>query len=139
MGYYTDYELELQGKGPIYDRLKEKAYDIELCYSRSLEQVITDGLSEVKWYDHEEDLNSVSKDWPNVMFVLTCLGEDGERWRVYSMNGVAQKVPGKVLYEEPDYSKFPYRQGAEEKARAERKAELQAALEKVQAELDKLG
>ncbi len=139
MGYYTDYELELKGRGPIFDRLKEKAYDVELCYSRSLEQVLTDGLNEVKWYGHEEDLNNVSKDWPNVIFILTCLGEDGERWRVYSMNGVAQRVDGKVVYEEPDFLKFPYIEGAEEKAKAERKAELEASLAKVQAELDKLG
>jgi hypothetical protein len=139
MGYYTDYELEIEGNGPIYDKLMEKAHDIELAYSRSVEEVLRNGLMEVKWYSHEDDLREVSKDWPNVMFMLNCRGEDGRMWRVYSRNGVAQKVDGRMVFDEPDLDRLPYIPGAEDKARAERKAELQAALAKVQAELDKLG
>jgi len=138
MGYYSDYDLELVGSGPIYDKLKEEAHNIELAYRHSLEDVLRNGLHEVKWYQHEEDLNTISKNWPNVMFVLNCQGEDGEMWRVYSKNGVSQTVKARVTYDEPD-DRFPHIEGAEEKAKAERKAELQAALEKVQAELDKLG
>ncbi|AVD99284.1 hypothetical protein SEA_BILLNYE_84 [Streptomyces phage BillNye] len=141
MGYYSDYELELRGKGPIYNRLKDNAHNIDAAgvYNRSLEELINDGLYEVKWYSHAEDIAAISKDWPNVMFVLSAVGEDNERWRVYAMNGKHQKVNGRTVYDDPDMSQFDYLDEAEIQAKEERKAELKAMLKKVQDELDSLG
>ncbi|QIN94075.1 hypothetical protein PP459_gp158 [Streptomyces phage Wakanda] len=140
MGYYSDYELEIRGKGPIFQRLKDTAHDIDAAgvYNRSLEELINNGLSEVKWYSHEEDIAAISKNWPNVMFVLSALGEDGEQWRVYAMNGKSQNVKGRTVFDDPDMSKFDYLDEAEIQAKEERKAELQAMLRKLQAELDSL-
>ncbi len=140
MGYYSDYELEIRGQGPIFNRLKDVAHDIDAAgvYNRSLEDLINDGLSEVKWYSHAEDIAAISKNWPNVMFVLSASGEDGEQWRVYAMNGTSQRVSGRVIFDDPDMSKFDYLDEAEVKAKEERKAELQEMLRKVQAELDSL-
>lgn len=140
MGYYSDYELEIRGKGPIFHRLKDTAHDIDAAgvYNRSLEDLMNDGLSEVKWYSHQEDITDISKSWPNVMFVLSALGEDGEQWRVYAMNGTSQRVKGRTVFEDPDMAKFDYLDEAEIQAKEERKAELQEMLRKVQAELDSL-
>ena len=140
MGYYSDYELEIRGKGPIFNRLRDTAHDIDAAgvYNRSLEELMNNGLSEVKWYSHEEDIANISKSWPNVMFVLSASGEDGEQWRVYAMNGTSQRVSGRVVFDDPDMSKFDYLDEAEIIAKEERKAELKAMLKKVQDELDSL-
>lgn len=140
MGYYSDYELEIRGKGPIFARLKDTAHDIDAAgvYNRSLEELMNDGLSEVKWYSHQEDIAHISKSWPNVMFVLSAVGEDGACWRVYAMNGDSQRVDGRVVYDDPDMSKFTYLDEAELRAKEERKAELKAMLAKIQDELDSL-
>jgi len=141
MGYYTNYTLEVSGKGPIYDRLMREASEIvpNDTYGHSLKDLMNEEVSSIKWYSYRDDMSEVSLQWPNVIFTLKCIGEDHEMWVVHFMNGTYQKSEAKIVYDDPDPAVLRYIPGAEEKVIAERKAELQATLAKVQAELDKLG
>jgi len=52
----------------------------------------------IKWYDHEKDMGYLSEEFPGILFSLECLGEDGERWMIYALNGATQKVNPEIVY-----------------------------------------
>jgi len=52
----------------------------------------------IKWYDHEKDMGYLSEEFPGILFSLDCLGEDGERWMIYALNGATQKVNPEIVY-----------------------------------------
>jgi len=52
----------------------------------------------IKWYDHEKDMGHLSEEFPDILFSLDCLGEDGERWMIYALNGATQKVNPEIVY-----------------------------------------
>lgn len=43
-----------------------------------------------KWYDSEEHLIILSREWPGTLFSLDCEGEDGERYITFFRNGKSQ-------------------------------------------------
>lgn len=54
-----------------------------------------------KWYDHEEDIISVSKKFNGVLFVLTGHGEDRDDiWKKYFYNGQMQVANAKITFDE---------------------------------------
>lgn len=141
MGYYTNYTLEIKGKGPIYDRLMSQL-DTEVPnenYGYSLEAFVNDRAESIKWYDYKEDMATLSLGWPNVLFTLKCIGEDHEMWVVHFMNGTSQESKARIAFDDPDPKVLRYIPDAELKAVQERKAELKAQLDKIKAELDSLG
>jgi hypothetical protein len=45
-------------------------------------------MDECSWYEHEEDLLKISKDYPEVVFIIDGKGEDsGDIWREFYLNG----------------------------------------------------
>jgi hypothetical protein len=52
----------------------------------------------IKWYDHEKDMGDLSEEFPDILFSLNCLGEDGERWMIYALNGATQEVKPEIVY-----------------------------------------
>lgn len=97
MGYYTNYELTAeicpgntdpeslaeavaQIDGGIFDQW---SYDTWTCNA--------------KWYSQEEDMWHLSKQFPDVMFVLFGDGEDGDdQWREYWQNGSMQHCHAEI-------------------------------------------
>lgn len=76
MGYYSDYTLEVDSgdeqehMDQISDMVGYNVFD-----------------DQVKWYDHVEDLQSYSLNFPEIVFILYCYGEDNASWRVICRNG----------------------------------------------------
>jgi len=55
-------------------------------------------LQSIKWYDHQKDMGHLSEEFPGVLFSLNCLGEDGEQWVIYALNGATQEVKPEIVY-----------------------------------------
>lgn len=89
MGYHTDYMLNIHGKG------WEKIYD------DVLQKIDQGDLISCKWYDHADDMIKISKEYPNHIFKLYGVGENGDDiWAKYFMNGEMQFEPTKIIYPE---------------------------------------
>jgi hypothetical protein len=52
----------------------------------------------IKWYDYEKDMGHLSEQFHGVLFSLNCLGEDGEQWVIYALNGATQEVKPEIVY-----------------------------------------
>lgn len=118
MGYYTKFELEIQGdmdrwvKGT--DR-KGNTVEVNLGLdTSSILQEIKD-LSgyhdtfeeEVKWYDHETHMREISRRYPTALFILTGKGEEpGDLWRAYFQNGLCQREEAVIVYGSFDPSRL---------------------------------
>lgn len=92
--YAFKYELE--------DFVKNEEVESEIRYELSL-----DGDDECKWYDNEDDMCLLSKEFPDVLFKLHGEGENNEDiWNKYFMNGKMQYCPAKIIYEPFDKNKL---------------------------------
>lgn len=101
MGYYTSHNLDIIGGH--YDILAE----IIEGYSDTFYGLDTDGspLDSVKWYSHEEDMRKVSKQYPELVFKLRGEGEEsGDIWVEYYKNGLMQRCPAKITFDDYDES-----------------------------------
>ena len=130
MGYYTYYSMEvldIDNKGYdsykiakyMLDKQKESdrfyafKYDLENFVkkenikSRADDRLLLDSGDEYKWYDNEEDMRLLSKEFPDILFKLYGKGEDNEDiWNKYFMNGKMQYCPVKMMFEPFDKSKL---------------------------------
>lgn len=89
MGYYTGYKLTTSEE---YD-LHYKQIGIESGYSNPFEDTI-------KWYEHESDMRSYSKKYPDVLFTLNGEGEEsGDIWIEYYKNGLMQRTKAKLMFD----------------------------------------
>lgn len=104
MGYYTSHTLDIQQEKPYYDKkvliklFRENYEDARFAIDEDGE-----AYEEVKWYSSVNNLTEFSINFPHAIFVLDCLGEDGERWRNYVSNGKSQEVRPKLIYPEFDW------------------------------------
>ena len=129
MGYYTRYSMEVQdidNKG--YDSYKIAKYMLDkqkesnkfYVFKYELEDFVENedatsgvdyGLSfgdnEYKWYDNEEDMRLLSKEFPDILFKLHGEGEDNKDiWDKYFMNGKMQYCSAKIIYSPFDKTKL---------------------------------
>lgn len=114
MGYYTYYTMEAYDtttKTPLSEE-KEK----EIC-ERLMEiskGAIYDGdrfwkcLDDtLKWYNHKEDMIALSKEFPDVIFMLEGEGEErDDNWRLYVQNGEWEVVHATIVWNAPGCEKF---------------------------------
>ena len=101
MGYYTNYTLEIQAD-KMYDaglmtEIKETLREIS-GYSSWYYQHDAISLSEAKWYDHLDDMQTLSQRFPDVKFEVYCCGEDGQQWMIYALSGKAEHCAGEVVF-----------------------------------------
>lgn len=140
MGYYTDFSLRVEGSGAAYGRLMDEQDRVTVSesYEFKLGDFLRNGQSDVKWYDYDDDMKSLSKRWPNVLFILDGDGEEqGDVWRAWYRNGKGIKVEPTFL--EPDLDKLlPLDYAIEQKMLDERRAEIKARMAQLGKELDKL-
>jgi hypothetical protein len=135
MGYNTYYELSIDDtqfkieiakkkaaevkeiqESNISDTLKEKLIkDVIGSYVRSAvtQNDVINLLSydpfgdQCKWYDHEDDMRNVSKNFKDVLFVLTGNGEEAkDMWVKYFLNGKMQVENAVITYGEFDKNKL---------------------------------
>lgn len=80
----------------IIDRLKEIS-DYESWYDHDDEWK----LSEVKWYDHKDHMKQLSKEYPDVTFILSGDGEEqGDVWREVWVNGSVKRQKAQLVFED---------------------------------------
>ena len=101
MGYYTDFSLSHDSDindEEIADNLTKISgyklnHDLELYQS--------------KWYSWNNDMLSLSKMFPDVLFTLNGVGEEhGDIWRAFIKNGKMQVSKAVLMYEPFDESKM---------------------------------
>ena len=121
MGYYTKFELhaiDIDTQAPI-TQLEEQvmAKKLWLMFGgrdtfspTGFDHVIGD--CEVKWYDHEDDMIALSKEYPNVVFILDGVGEEfPDAWRKWFHNGKFEASYAEVVYPKPSnplFAKYNY-------------------------------
>ena len=101
MGYYTDYTLEIQADkmydAGLMDNIKDALKEIS-GYTGWYYQNDALSLSEVKWYDHEQDMQTLSQRFPDVKFEVHCCGEDGQQWMISALSGKTERCEGEVVF-----------------------------------------
>lgn len=66
-----------------------------------------DTYESCKWYDHEDELRTFSKKYPNWLFTLDGKGEEaGDLWKKYFLNGKVQLAKAKIVFDEFQPSKL---------------------------------
>lgn len=99
MGYYTEYELQLEDTDSPIKIIDTFRKDCPLA------KVAFDGNGEfntdIKWYSHKEDLLNISKKYPEVLFILEGVGDNADDvWRLYARNGKSFRAMAKLIYPE---------------------------------------
>jgi hypothetical protein len=94
MGYYTNYRLKVDTDDPgIIAILEGEDF---------LGEAMRDGGVECKWYDHEGEMQSFSRKFPDVLFTLTGYGEDiadkQDIWVKYFKGGKMQHYKAKIFF-----------------------------------------
>ena len=110
MGYQTHYTLNVSYEGSdkenSYEEIqKVKDANIDDWYG-TIGELIEGGL-EAKWYDHEEDMRRISKQFPKILFVLEGHGEeDGDIWKAYFLEGKCQRCKAELRFPPFDATKL---------------------------------
>ena len=86
MGYYTVYSLtKIKGKSEDFDALNEDLRELGIDL---------DSDCNLKWYDHETDLENLTKKYPDLVVELEGDGEDvGDYWKKRFKNGICEYEP----------------------------------------------
>ena len=100
MGYYTHYTLSvLDEKIGGWD-MEPYVTLLDLGYGLQPNGKPTQGCT---WYDHNKDMKRLSKQFPEVVFVLSGEGEEtGDLWKKYYKNGLMQECRAIITYDEYD-------------------------------------
>ena len=99
MGYITDYTLTSNDKTMLTQEFSTRF--IELTGYDS------DELYDLKWYEHEEDMTTISKMYLNTVFTLKGIGEDDDQpWYIYFKNGKQHSAKVVTTIEPFDESKL---------------------------------
>lgn len=133
MGYYTHYRLEMVVMGDAKNiwvpqcthTTVPKAIYCHKCGAkigdRSIFEVIgerieadddqfyaiREGSEATKWYRHDGDMLSLSREFPEVLFILHGEGEEGgDLWRTYYLDGGSQREKAVITYAEFDPAKL---------------------------------
>lgn len=94
MGYYTRYRLE-------YDEKLLPDNEVDNLIDIIDELPIHDYSDSCKWYEHEEEMVSISEQFPTILFILSGEGEEsGDIWRKYFKNGKVQVAEAKITFDE---------------------------------------
>lgn len=96
MGYYTHYQINIEdttGKHDIAELTKQIVRRLEEI-SRYSSYYSCGGfidMGDIKWYDYEDDMDILSREFPDVFFRIDGDGESSEDlWTSYWKNGMYQ-------------------------------------------------
>ena len=115
MGYYTKFELnavDVETGSPI-TMMEENVIAARLWQlvggsDKYAPKLIEICLNErMKWYDHEADMTTLSKEFPHILFVLDGVGEEfPDAWRKWFYNGKVEASYAEVVYPRPENPLF---------------------------------
>ena len=113
MGYYTKFDMAAKDAKTGYDidphieaEIAKKIWcEIWGCQLyRNWTPICFEDIfgDTTKWYNHEDDIIALSKDYPDIIFVLEGVGEEfPDAWRMWAHNGEGEKVHAEIHYPNP--------------------------------------
>lgn len=105
MGYGTRYNLTVHEGDKCIEDILEENEDFNGLYYAFDEH--GEGIDEVKWYDHDEDMIELSKKYPDIVFSLKGDGEEqGDSWYKYFKSGKVQECYAIIKFDPYDESKL---------------------------------
>ena len=91
MGYYSYVNLNIEQSDVTMDQVAETVAEVSDDPDVEFWKTALSGNHEVKWYEYDEDMKKVSRQYPEALFILSGEGEeDGDRWVGYYQNGKVQ-------------------------------------------------
>lgn len=112
MGYYSYYTVSIKNEDEIpMERQKEASlwladkFGWKEDYERDINNSEYDlfswvSLDSMKWYDWEKDMVELSKNFPEVIFVIYGEGEDrDDTWRAFVKDGVCVYQRAHIYYD----------------------------------------
>ena len=107
MSYYTTYNLfaypvfNPEVADSILERLRERDitdYAVKDNYSFVEDGIAFDSFGDCPWSDHEEDMLSISKEFPDIHFELHGEGEiNDDVWTQHFVNGKSQLCRAEII------------------------------------------
>lgn len=110
MGYHTRYELEVKYCCPDCRQLtkcrkstqqqirKEKIFDGQHYDETTYDAVMRNDALDWKWYEHETSVSKLSKNYPDILFILSGEGENSrDVWKKYFLNGKVQVAKAQIV------------------------------------------
>lgn len=99
MGYYTIFEIKVQGKSDIETITEELRQVSDYAFEARKDTI--SNYDEIKWYKWEMDMKKISKKFSNNLFQVDGVGEEAEDiWRCFFHNGIKEEVSVKRVYGE---------------------------------------
>ena len=96
MGYYTNYTLSVQNANGKESEIEERIQGISGSIGLSFDRVYN-----CKWYNHFKDMETVSKEFPDVTLFLEGDGEEqGDVWKAIFKDGKSKVVKPEVVWPE---------------------------------------
>lgn len=109
MGYYTEYKIQIDK----IEQMDEDAID-------SIDSELSDvtgytfdyygnewASDAIKWYEHENDMRTLSSRHPDMLFILSGEGEEsGDLWVKYFKDGKMQESKAQIVFDAFDPSKL---------------------------------
>lgn len=111
MGYYTCFNISFRKMNnsimivdefdKINDEMGAALANIHPDYFYPYDSLTIQIESELmKWYEYDEDMRKLSKQFPDFLFILEGDGEDpDDLWRNYYYNGKCQHCPARIEYD----------------------------------------
>jgi len=96
MRYCSDFQIKKDGS----DISNTEDISLVTKFRECTDGYELDALYSVKWYNWEEDMLEFSKAFPDSIFIVEALGEDGIMFGAYFKNGVSQDSNPRVVYDE---------------------------------------
>lgn len=114
MGYYTRYELEIIEKPKSFDEdkleffmFKKQKGGSSFMYAMEYEGGYFEAGGECKWYEHDSDMQELSKEFPELVFKLSGEGEEsGDIWVKYYKGGKCHTAKAVITVEPYDEKKL---------------------------------
>lgn len=112
MGYYTHFNLEAYYKdeydvpysvpGVTEEVICAKLAKISGYFHPKMSFLTEIGYDGIKWYNHEQDMIALSKEFPDVYFVLSGVGEEpDDQWIEYYNNGETERIDARIVFDPP--------------------------------------
>ncbi len=112
MGYYTHFDLIMHPEQDTARELEIMRVIASKIYEEDPANISDNTASwclgdELKWYDHHDHMVEVSKQFPDIIFVLYGEGEESDDiWQEYFANGEYEEIYAEIVYPEPTNPKF---------------------------------
>lgn len=71
-------------------------------YDEKNKEAVFTSWEPARWYFHENDMEEVSKKFPEEIFELTCIDESNTTWKIYFQRGTKEFCAGSFIYERPE-------------------------------------